>query len=380
MSFAMLISMIILPILNTKYEKKRRKIKEEKRQIKYKEYIEGKIVEIDEEMFKQRSILLKNYVSVEECTKIILSKDVRLWERKSDDYDFLEVRLGIGEVPLDADINYPDEKFVMEEDNLKEILREVLNKSKTMEGAPIVYSLSKKNISAIISDNIELAQNMMKNIIIQLITFHNYEDLKLVFLLNEDKKRKWEFAKKLPYVWDSSKKIRFFADNDNDYEIVSRYLEEELKSKIEENEKNKENNFKNLNPYYLIIVEDYKKVENLKIIKEILAKKENVGFGIICMTENLLLLPNEVQSFIVLQEKEGMILEREITESNQIKFTFNFPNRYNFDEISTMLFNIPIKARKSKKKEEVIENVSFLDLYEVRFNRRIKCIRKMEKK
>ncbi len=180
MAFVMLISMILFPILTQKWEKKRKVRYEEKRQKRYKEYLNQKRTTINKIKNKQREILYANYVSIEECTKIILHKDSRLWERKIEDYDFLSIRWGIGNVPLKIDLQFPEEQFEMEDDNLLEILHSIADNSKMIEMAPIVTSLVEKNISGIIVKNEEVFKKIMQNIIIQLIAFHSYEDLKIV--------------------------------------------------------------------------------------------------------------------------------------------------------------------------------------------------------
>ena len=157
---AMLISMLLIPILNVSYDKKRKKKREAKRQERYRKYIDSKIEIIDEMMDKQRKILYENNLSQDECVSIILNKDTRLWERKKEDSDFLNVRLGIGDVPLEIDINYPEDRF----------------------------------------KNQEELNAYIKSLILQLITFQSYEDLKLVFLLGEDKSKNWEYVKLLPHV------------------------------------------------------------------------------------------------------------------------------------------------------------------------------------
>ena len=182
MAFAMLISIILFPILNVRYERKRKKKYEEKRQKRYKEYINSKIKLIDKIMINQRKILFDNYVSAEECTKIILERTSRLWERKIEEHDFLTVRLGIGDVPLNIDIQYPEKQFSMEDDNLVEILDNIANKSKILKSAPIVLSLIEKNISSIIVGNEDTLEKFMQNLFLQLIAFHSYEDLKIVFV------------------------------------------------------------------------------------------------------------------------------------------------------------------------------------------------------
>ena len=171
----MLVSIILIPVLNVRYEKKQKIKYEEKRQKRYKDYINSKIELIDSIMKKQRKILFENYVSVEECNNIITTKNSRLWERNIEDFDFLTVRLGIGDVPLEIDIEYPEEQFAMEDDNLVEMLSEIGNKSKILKDAPITVSLAKRNISAlIVQDNQKLVEKFIQSLIMQLITFHSY--------------------------------------------------------------------------------------------------------------------------------------------------------------------------------------------------------------
>lgn len=361
-SVAMLISMLLFPILNVKYEKKQKKKYELKRQNKYKKYINSKVELIDDIMNQQRKILFDNYVSAEDCTKIILNRGPRLWERKVEDPDFLTVRIGIGDVPLDIDIQYPEEHFSMEDDNLVEILNEIANKSKILEDAPITIPLAEKSVSAlVVKDDEEVVEKFMQSLIMQFITFHSYEDLKLVFLVKKDIKEKWDYVKMLPHIWDNSKQIRFFADDYNDMKEISSYLEEELRNRKRYEE---ELNYKSFSPYYLIITDDYKKIENLKIITEILKEKVNVGFSIFCITNNLMQLPNECKTFINIDKKEGMLFESEISSTNQRKFTFDSYQTFFFEKISKKIANIPIKYTESGI--GLLPNTyTFLEMYDV---------------
>ena len=178
-AIAMLISMIVFPILSVKYDRKRKKKYEEKRQSRYKDYLNSKCNYINRIKDKQRAILFENYVSPEECAKIILDRGPRLWERKIEDYDFLNIRFGIGDVPLEIDIQYPEEKFEMEDDNLVEVLNEIACDSKTLKSAPIVTSLTEKNVSAIIANEGTNIGRFMQSLIIQLITSSNFLFTKL---------------------------------------------------------------------------------------------------------------------------------------------------------------------------------------------------------
>ena len=359
--FAMLIGMLLFPVLISKYEKKQKKKREEKRQKKYGEYINSKIKFIDEEINLQRKILFENNPSVEECMDIIVNRKPELWERKIKDEDFLNTRLGIGNVPLDIDIQLPEEQFRMDEDNLIDILSAVRKKSKIIEKAPIIFSLVQSNISAIISNNSENLNRYVQNLIIQFVTFHSYEDLKIVCLLKKENDPKREYLKLCPHLWSNDKKIRFYATEYSEMEEISKYLEEEFKYR----ERNEEEDYTSYKPYYLIITDDYKKIEGLNIIKKILESQINYGFSLLCLTDNLLMLPNECKTFIEVAGNKGIIFENELAEETQVEFEIDNSLVIFYERLVRKLANIPIKYSSNSGINALPENYSFLEMYDV---------------
>ncbi len=362
MALAMLISMMLFPILIQKWEK-RRKIKyEKKRQKRYREYLDKKNNIINKLKDKQKKILFKNYISVEDCARIILEKSPRLWERKIEDYDFLHIRLGIGDVPLKVDLQFPEERFAMEDDDLIDVLNKIAEDSKMIKSAPIITPLVEKNISAIIVRDNKVFEKIMQSIVIQLIALHSYEDLKMVFLIKKENRKYWEYVKMLPHVWNNSKEIRFFADEPDDMREISNYLEQVLKSRQAYNKDNMD--YKSFMPYYLIITDDYKKIENLKIINEILDSKKNLGFSLLCITNDMTQLPNECKSFISLEEKKGILFDSEFSENKQREILIDTSYTIFFDKLVQIISNIPI--RYSGTGTMMLPNVyTFLEMYDV---------------
>lgn len=362
-SIAMLICMILFPVLNARYEKNK-KIKNEKtRQERYKKYIDSKIQLIDKIMNKQKEVLYKNYISAEECAQIVINDESRLWERKIEDEDFLKIRIGIGDLPLDINIEYPEIGFTMEDDNLVDILNTIVNKSKMLKNVPITIPLAEKNVAGlIVKNNDRLVEKFLQNLVMQLITLHSYDELKLVFFMKEDKIKRWEHLKTLPHIWDNSKQIRFWADNYSDMQEISRYLEQELINRMQQRD---DANYKEFKPYYFIITDNYKKIENLKIITEMLNLKKNIGFGIFCITDNLLELPNECQVFINLDKNKGIMFENEISSENQKEFIFDSSYTFFFEWIGKKLSNIPIKYTASSSELALPTSYTFLEMYDV---------------
>lgn len=372
---AMLSGIMIWPILNRRYQNKKKRKKEKKRQAKYSEYIKNKSKQIDEIMVEQRKILSENYPDAKECERIIIKKDMRLFERRIDNQDFIKVRLGIGTVPLDIDIRYPEEHFTMDEDNLMGTLNKLVNKSKMLDNVPIAYSFVTNKISAIIDENDLIKKNnFLHNLLIQLTTFHSYDELKIVFLLNKDSDIDINYAKMMPHVWNNSKTFRFVANNIEDMKETSLYLEEILQGRL-----NKENTFgaaKNkytdYDNYYLIITDDYKNAVNLQIISDLLKLEENMGFSLVFITDSINELPNECTDFIDLKESGCTIFTSELSVSHRQDFTIEKYDLANFYDATKSLNNI--KMRLSKGSFVLPDSYDFLEMYKVSKIDQLNCL------
>ena len=83
-----------------RYNKKKQKQQEELRQQKYKEYLISKKNKIEQSRVSQFQVLTENFPDPAKIESIILTRKRNLWERRVEDDDFLNVRVGIGTIPL----------------------------------------------------------------------------------------------------------------------------------------------------------------------------------------------------------------------------------------------------------------------------------------
>ena len=362
MSISMLIGMFIFPVLEEKWERKMEKKNELKRQKKYKQYLKEKYDQIKEVKEKQKDILYKTYLSANECAKIVAQNSPRLWEREIDDDDFLKIRLGIGDVNTQIDLVYPQEKFTMEEDNLVELLNKIFEYSCIIEDAPTTVSLTKNTTSAIISNDSFFVIKYMKNLILQLITLHSYQELKLVFLVSDKHSKDWQFAEMLPHIWDNDKQIRFFADNYDEMNEISQYLVEEIRNRTKQDDFDDDKIF---SPYYLIITDDYKKIENLSFTNEFFKTSANKSMSLLCITEDVFSLPSRCKTFIDIRNKvTGILYEDGIDETSQTQFRIEPPIAVFFEKIAQKLANIPIRLQ-VKGVNSLPDSFTFLEMYDV---------------
>ena len=364
-SGAMLLSMIFWPMLSKRWQTKQKKKKEKLRQEKYKKYINERKEYVTNTIAKQRQILLDNNLSIDKCIEIIMKKDRNLWERKIEHNDFLQVRLGLGKMEPEIELTYPEEHFTLEEDNLKDMLKDVGESLKTMYDVPISVNFTEKIISAIVGKKI-MTQKFIDGLLLKIMTFHSYEDLKIVLLTNKENEHYWEYLKMSPYCFSDDKQYRFFATTTDEVNQISNYLEQYMKTrKYEDGDSGKESSvdYKSYLPYFLIITDDFTSYRNSEIIKSVLEQKINYGFSLVINNEKLLGLPNECSLFMNIDEKSSGVFENELSADKQNEFFPDIDNNNNMEEITKVLANIPIEVE--KEKYYLPKSISFLNMYNV---------------
>ena len=154
---------------------------------------------------------------------MIMNKRRTLWSRRNDQDDFLTVRVGIGDEKFDSQISYSSEDFTMENDNLKVMVDRLINNYKVIKDVPMCYSILKNTLTGI-NGLYPKYITFTNNIILQLMAFHSYDDLKFVVFTNENNKDRWEYLASSPYCFSNDKTIRYFATNTEEMQEVSNYL------------------------------------------------------------------------------------------------------------------------------------------------------------
>lgn len=357
---AMFASVLIWPSLSKGYEKKRRKKNEKKRQVKYSGYIDRKRENIMEELKRQHNIVVNSYPNLLECKNIILNRHTNLWEKRPEDPDFLMVSLGYGTVPMKIDIKYPEEHFSMEEDNLKEIVNRVGSDPKNLQGVPIAFSFIDNPITAIVG-NCESTKRYLEQLILQIMTFHSYDDLKIAMFTSEQNEKDLEYLKSLPHLFTDNKEFRFFSTNNDEHKEVI-YQLERIYNAREEQFQNKEAKIEDIDTFYLLITDNFKTLRNFDFIQNLLDSKQKYGFSIIILNDKLSNLPDQCDTFITIQGSKGELFKSVANNDKQV-FEIDFLTKFDMEKLTRTLANIPIENDSGTGK--IPNKLGFLEMYEV---------------
>ena len=174
MSVGMLLGTVLWPILTKKYEKSQKIKNERRRQEKYLGYLDGIRDEIGRRCNEQSEILRENVISAEECSRRIVSRDPKLWERAPGQSDFLRLRLGVGSLPMDAEVTYSEKKFSMDDDSLQDAMLSLGTEPKKLDNVPVSISLVEDRTVGIYGPT-DGTVNLLKSLILQM-TARQVED------------------------------------------------------------------------------------------------------------------------------------------------------------------------------------------------------------
>jgi len=359
-SSLMIISIILWPVLTRAYNNKMQSKNSHEVVSKYKAYLDEKRQELETEKKNQRDIILENLISVDECLKIIQNRNMNFWDKRMEQNDFLVVRIGLGNALLDARIEYPEEGFTIEEDLLRKQADKIVDEFQYIDNVPISYSFYDNKVTAVMG-NVQKSFYFVSNIILQLITFYSYEDLKLVVFTNDEKKEEWEYIKYLSHNFNNERTFRFFASNNESIKEVSEFLNIELSNRLSRNRSGQNNiQFK---PHYFIVIDDYEKVKRHEFIKTLTELDSNIGFSVVILEDRLSKLPSKCNSFISLGNPKSGVLKNSYEKQEQITFVDEI--RYDIDmmAVSKILANVPIEFEEGIK--TLPESISFLEMERV---------------
>ena len=161
----MIIGTVCFPILLDKYQKRKIKKREKRRQEKYGKYLEKKQMDIDNAIKKETQTLLENNLNTTDLQQNIINRTNKVWSREISDNDFLTFRLGLGNQKADIKVEATIEEFSMEDDNLRSQVEKIANTDFMLQNVPITSSLiENKILPLIINYDYQYRQNVIDNI------------------------------------------------------------------------------------------------------------------------------------------------------------------------------------------------------------------------
>lgn len=358
MSLSMLLGTVLWPILSKRYEKKRNARKEWERIDKYQAYLKEIKQETEDEVAKEKEIIEENCNSAEFWKEIIQKRSRKLWERTHGQDDFLNIRVGIGEYESQIKYQYQERKFTMDSDDLQRQMLEICENPPQLERVPIAISLKQDYILGLVGRR-EITEQFLDGMLIQLAAQYGYDEVKFVFIMNEQQEQEFMYVRRLPHVWNNEKTFRFVATNYAETKEISNYLEQVVEQRLDSRGGEKGEEI----PHYIFFVLDKSLADKTEVLKQIYRAKTSINISVVCVQDQLKKLPMECLKYIEFHNNQAKIYDKQDITGRSIAFIADLYTQGDLDEITSRLAEVELDL--SNAAYNLPKMVTFLDMYGV---------------
>ncbi|WP_110112138.1 type VII secretion protein EssC [Bacillus sp. CGMCC 1.16541] len=339
-------------------DKKQRKIRSERRNRIYTKYLETKREELHEVCESQRTILHYHFPTFERMKYLTEIISDRIWERTIEHQDFLEVRLGTGNVPASYTIamnnsdmsNREMDDLLEQSQHMEKVYREVTN-------APVTAHLAHGSIGLIGKSS--TVKNELHQLVGQLAFSHSYHDVRFVLIFDETEYEQWEWMKWLPHFQLPNSYAKGFIYNEQSrdqllsslYEMIrERDLQEEKKGRI-------------FLPHLVFIIVNQSLIAEHVILEYLEGDYSHLGLSTIFAAEKKESLTDNIHTLIrYVNEKEGDILIQK-KKAVTIPFVLDQHERENNESFVRMLRTLEHQVGMTNS---IPMSVSFLEMFQAK--------------
>lgn len=351
-------------LANIRYQNKDEKQQAEERFEAYSQYLLDKTEEVKQKYNANIQLLEERYPDAENC---LAEERINgsLWNRNSTHTDYLQHRIGKGNLPFPITINVPKKTFSVQKDELAEKPLVIKENYETLYDVPITVDLAKHKLIGIVGGKEKKnAIEIAKCLSAQIASNNCYTDVKMGFIYNKDidNEEKWNYAKWLPHVWAEDKKTRYIAADKEQASDVFYELTKIFRNRMEENkERNKKDELPK--PYYILFISEASMLDGELIAKYIFDKDKGCGLTTILLTERYEELPN-VCDFIIedTEEFQGMYEVASSVGTRQ-KIKFDTVLDKNLENFARRLSNLQVQEM--EKGGEIPGGLTFFEMLEV---------------
>lgn len=356
-NYTMLLTSLLFPVLTQKYSDKERKEYEARRVDKYTKYLEKRKIEITSAKHDEEQTLNNNYPPLSTVLRYAMEGS-KLWERRAVDDDFMKLRVGHGDIPLLAKIDYPSRRFSIEEDELEKSMYNLAERPVILHNAPILVDFYKDFICGITGER-DWCLQLTKSLIARIASLYSYDEVKIVLLAEPAELDNFSNVKYLPHVFDDQRIIRFIADDPSSaYKVGETLKESIIKSP---NHDAGQRDYKQNGPYYVVFALSKRVFDCIESFKDIMQQKNNSGITLFTVFDDV---PKETS--VVLHcgnDRVATVQHISDIEKEDDRFELDAYSLADYDKCMSSVANTSLKVL--SESYALPKMLSFLEMFNV---------------
>ncbi|MGG4165929.1 type VII secretion protein EssC [Rossellomorea vietnamensis] len=339
-------------------DKSSKKKSQERRKRIYTQYLENKREELQSLAERQSDVLQFHFPSFERMKYLTDQLSDRLWERTIESPDFLQFRLGRGNLPASYSIsvnssdmsNREMDELLEESQKLEEAYREI-------ELLPVTADLHKGAIGLIGKESVY--KNEIHQLIGQLTFFHSYHDVRFVSIFHEEEYKEWEWMKWLPHFQLPQSFAKGFIYNEKTRDQILSSIYEILRERDIDEESEKVRHA----PHFVFVITNHQLISDHVILEYLEGEYGHLGMSVIFAAEAKESLSDNVHTLVrYINDNEGDIL---IQDKKAVKIPFTMDG-YEHDGNEKYARTLRTLNHQIGMTNSIPTSVSFLDMLRVR--------------
>ena len=362
----MMLSMTVVTVIFsiTTYVKnvKKYRIDTKERDASYRDYLKKKTKELYGASEEQRHALTYHYPNVERLREMALKVDARTYEKTMFHHDFLTFRVGLGEVDSSFELEFSEEEFTLDKDELVDAARDLRSQYVGLVDVPVVTDLMNGPVGYIGQRSLVLEQ--LQLLVMQTALFHSYHDLQFITIFPEEEKSEWDWMRWLPHASLQDINVRGFVYHERSRDQVLNSLYQIIKKRKQAiDEKGSKNEKLYFTPHYVVLITDEKMILDHTVMEFFNEDPSDLGVSLVFVQEVMQSLPEHVKTVIDIRDaKNGNIILEQGELVNRSFTLDHFPKGFDKEVISRAL--APLNHLQSLK-NSIPESVTFLEMYGV---------------
>lgn len=346
---------IVMSVASYFSEKKEYKKDTAQRQEMYQKYINEKEDIVKDSRKKELDILNMIYESIDQDIYEVDHFGKRLFERRQGDPDYLKVYLGKGTIESANQVKYTKQEFVDLDDPMSQLPEQLAQKYRYIDDAPITSDFNLSNGIGVIGDK-EVLEAMMKNMTLDISIRHFYNDVRMVYILDEEYSSRMNWIRWLHNVDNRKLGVRNIVCDEESRNLILEDLYKTLSSREAIVQEKQDYVFPE---QYVVFVTNAQSISKHPVSKYI-SNCSSLGFTFVFFEEREELIPQGCSEMVrITDKKHGLLLK---TENGNEECTFSFP--YISDDVAEKVIEKlgAIQVDEVSLEGELTKNISMFEM------------------
>lgn len=341
-------------------DKKDIKAKNKQREESYRKYLVKQRSRIEQLQLKQRHVLEYMAPSAVKLAELVASYDSRIYERMMQNDDFLQIRLGRGDIQPSFEIQY---RPTDEEDELSRQAKRVLvNPYRKLKDAPIVVSLTGQTLG--LAGSYDILRQAVQSILWQIAVLHSYRDVEFITLIPEtDYAIHWQNWRWLPHMKIESLNLRGIVHNAQTKDMVLNSFYQILTQRRQA-QREAGNDKVVFSPQYVFTILDETWLSGHQLNEFLADDLSDLGVTVIWGKDSLNMLPETATTTVEYSSREsGRLLNRNNVYEDQLFRPDHLPEN---NQLAAAIEKLANLDHVETEKNTIPDSIDFLSMYGVK--------------